>query len=191
MAAGESFAYPPSGYAGLIERFDLDKPIIAAVNGAAIGGGFEIMLACDLVIAVEEARFGLPEPLVGQVALGGGLHRLSRQIGLKQAMALILTGATIGAAEGYRLGFVNEVVPAGGLAEAVDRWVAQLLRASPAAARASKQCVMRGQGEASLDAAIRAQSGYPAYAAWLASPDSTEGAQAFAEKRQPRWDRAR
>ncbi len=75
--------YPPHGYAGLIERFDCPKPIIAAVNGLALGGGFELALACDVIIAAESASFGLPEPLVGAVALGGGLHRLARQIPLK------------------------------------------------------------------------------------------------------------
>ena len=78
--------YPKNGYAGLIERFDCPKPIIAAVNGVALGGGFEVALACDIIIASESASFGLPEPLVGAVALGGGVHRLARQIGLKQSI---------------------------------------------------------------------------------------------------------
>lgn len=92
--------YPASGYAGLIERFDCPKPIIAAVNGLALGGGFEVALACDIIIASDTASFGLPEPLVGAVALGGGLHRLARQIGLKQAMGLILTSRRVSADEG-------------------------------------------------------------------------------------------
>ena len=110
LSAGKR-AYPRSGYGGIAERFDLTKPVIAAVNGVALGGGFEIVLACDLVIAAETALFGLPEPLVGAIALGGGLHRLPRQIGLKPALGIILTGRKVGAAEGKTLGFVNEVVP--------------------------------------------------------------------------------
>ena len=90
-AMGSKRAYPKSGYAGLIERWDLDKPVIAAVNGLALGGGFEVALACDVIIASDTASFGLPEPLVGAVALGSGLHRLVRQIGLKPAMGLILS----------------------------------------------------------------------------------------------------
>jgi crotonobetainyl-CoA hydratase len=180
-------AYPRSGYAGLIERFDLDKPIIAAVNGVALGGGFELALACDLIIASDNARFGLPEPLVGAVALGGGLHRLSRQIGLKQAMALILTGQTVSAQEGLRLGFVNEVVPQDALASATRNWCEQILKCAPLAIRASKQTVMRGLDEPSLAEALRRQHSYPAYASWRNAEDTREGPRAFAEKRPPRW----
>jgi len=136
--------YPKNGYAGLIERFDLDKPLIAAVNGVALGGGFELALACDLIIASDNARFGLPEPLVGAVALGGGLHRLARQIGLKQAMGMILTAQAVSAHEGLRLGFVNEVVPQAALASTTRRWCEQILKCAPLAIAASKQTVMRG-----------------------------------------------
>ena len=180
-------AYPASGYAGLIERFDCDKPIIAAVNGLALGGGFEVALACDVIIASDIASFGLPEPLVGAVALGGGMHRLARQIGLKQAMGMILTSARVSAAEGLRLGFVNEVVPQAELAAATRRWCDAILKGSPMSIRASKQTVMRGLDEPSLAAAIANQSHYPAYAAWRASDDAKEGPTAFAEKRPPVW----
>ena len=179
--------YPRNGYAGLIERFDLDKPIIAAVNGVALGGGFELALACDIILASEHSSFGLPEPLVGAVALGGGLHRLARQIGLKQAMGMILTARRVSAAEGLHLGFVNEVVPAAELNSAVDRWCAQILRCAPLAIRASKETVMRGLNEPSLAAAMRNQKTYPSFATWLTAEDTVEGPRAFAEKRQPRW----
>lgn len=179
--------YPKNGYAGLIERFDLDKPLVAAVNGVALGGGFELALACDLIIASDNARFGLPEPLVGAVALGGGLHRLARQIGLKQAMGMILTAQAVSAQEGLRLGFVNEVVPQAELGLATRRWCEQILKCAPLAIAASKQTVMRGLDEPSLAAGLRHQESYPAYAAWRVAEDTREGPRAFAEKRPPRW----
>jgi enoyl-CoA hydratase/carnithine racemase len=179
--------YPKSGYAGLIERFDCPKPIIAAVNGVALGGGFEVALACDIIIASDTASFGLPEPLVGAVALGGGLHRLARQIGLKQAMGMILTSKRVSAGEGLSLGFINEVVPAAELPAATARWCTEILRASPMAIRASKETVMRGLDETGIETAMRNQPGYPAYAAWAKSEDAREGPLAFAEKRAPVW----
>ena len=179
--------YPKNGYAGLIERFDLNKPIIAAVNGVALGGGFELALACDIILASENATFGLPEPLVGAVALGGGLHRLARQIGLKQAMGMILTARRVSAAEGIRLGFVNEVVPVGSLPAAAARWCAEILQGAPLAIRASKETVMRGLDEPSLAVAMQRQEHYPGFAAWRKSADTVEGPRAFAEKRPPRW----
>lgn len=183
----DEMTYPRNGYAGLIERFDLDKPVIAAVNGVALGGGFEIMLACDLIVASDSARFGLPEPLVGAMALGGGVHRLARQIGLKPAMGMILTGRMMGAEEALSLGLINEMVPQADLEAAVQRWVAAILKCSPAALAASKQSAMRGLDEPSLEAAISAQEAYPAFIALRESPDSAEGPRAFAEKRAPRW----
>lgn len=186
-ASGGHRAYPRNGYAGLIERFDLDKPLIAAVNGLALGGGFEVALACDIIVAADTASFGLPEPLVGAVALGGGVHRLARQIGLKQAMGMVLASRRVSAQEGLRLGFVNEVVPAGELDAAVARWVEQILRGAPMAIRASKQAAMRGLDETSLADAMRNQASYPAFAAWRASEDAIEGPRAFAEKRAPNW----
>ena len=100
-----------TGFGGITNRFDLFKPVIAAVNGYAMGGGFEMALASDIIIAAEEARFGLPEPRVGLIAGAGGVHRLPRQIPLKTAMGMMLTAKPIDAQEAYRLGLVNEVVP--------------------------------------------------------------------------------
>lgn len=180
-------SYPPHGYAGLIERFDCAKPIIAAVNGLALGGGFEVALACDIVIAAESASFGLPEPLVGAVALGGGLHRLARQVPLKQAMGMILASRRVSAADGLRMGFVTEVVPDAELGAAVDRWCADILRASPVSVRASKELVMRGLTQPGIEAAMRAQPTDPAFVAWRNSEDAREGPLAFAEKRAPVW----
>lgn len=180
--------YPPHGYAGLIERFDCQKPIIAAVNGLALGGGFELALACDLIIAAESASFGLPEPLVGAVALGGGLHRLARMVPAKQAMGMILASRRVGAGEGYTLGFVTEVVPDTQLDAAIDRWCADILRASPVSIRASKELVAAGLAEPDISAAMRMQSAHPAFQAWAASDDAREGPRAFAEKRAPQWN---
>jgi len=115
--------YPKNGYAGLIERFDLNKPIIAAVNGIALGGGFELALACDIILASDNAIFGLPEPLVGAVALGGGLHRLARQIGLKQAMGMILTARRVSAASISRVACIlSRWRVSSGLLSCIWRW---------------------------------------------------------------------
>ncbi|PHQ69106.1 MAG: enoyl-CoA hydratase [Sneathiella sp.] len=179
--------YPKNGYAGLIERYDLDKPVIAAVNGVALGGGFEIALACDLIIATDNARFGLPEPLVGAVAIGGGMHRLARQIGLKKAMGIILSAEPVSAAEGERLGFVNEVVAPDELDAAIERWCGLILRSAPLAIRASKDTVMRGLDEASLEDAIANQATYETFKVWREAEDTLEGPKAFAEKRKPDW----
>jgi enoyl-CoA hydratase/carnithine racemase len=178
---------PDSGFEGLTSRFDLPKPVIAAVNGVAMGGGFEIALACDLIIAADTATFALPEPRVGLAALAGGLHRLPRQIGLKQAMGMILTGRRVSAAEGQTLGFVNEVVAPADLMAAAKRWADLILECSPMSIRASKQAVMTGLNEADVADAIRGQSKYPAVAAMFRSADLIEGPLAFAQKRKPKW----
>src|SRR5579864_6511344 len=144
QAAGGERGWNLSGFGGLTQRFHCDKPIIAAVNGVAMGGGFEIALACDLIIAAENAIFALPEPGVGLAALAGGLQRLPRQIGLKRAMGMILTGRHVSAREGFELGFVNEVVPAGEALSAAERWADQICQNSPMSVRASKQAVLEG-----------------------------------------------
>ncbi len=184
---GKPHVYPRSGYAGLIERYDLTKPLIAAVDGVAVGGGFEVALACDILLATRRSRFGLPEPLVGAVALGGGMHRLARQIGLKAAMGMILTGDILGAEEGYRMGFITQLVDHSELDDAVDSWCQRILRCAPLATRASKQTVMRGLDESSLAQAMAKQPTYPAFKAWYECSDRIEGAAAFAEKRPPQW----
>jgi crotonobetainyl-CoA hydratase len=186
QAAGGKRGWDKSGFGGLAERFDCDKPIIAAVNGVAMGGGFEIALACDLIIAAENAVFALPEPKVGLAALAGGLHRLPRQIGLKRAMGMILTGRHVSAKEGLELGFVNEVVPKGEALAGAERWANVILQNGPMSVRASKETAHRGLG-VSLEQAMAEQREYPAVRALAASEDFIEGPKAFAEKRPPQW----
>jgi enoyl-CoA hydratase/carnithine racemase len=186
QAAGNDTTLPPSGFGGLTGRFDLDKPVIAAVNGLAMGGGFELALACDLLIAAETALFALPEPKVGLAATAGGLLRLPRQIPVKQAMGMILTGRRVTAAEGLAFGFVNEVVAAGQALTAARRWADEILGGSPMSVRASKQLAYSGL-ERPLDEAYRDQKTLRAVAALYASEDREEGPRAFAEKRKPVW----
>mgnify|MGYP003918952769 FL=1 len=179
--------YPRGGYAGLINRFDLAKPVIAAVDGYALGGGFELALACDLIVASKRSTFGLPEPLVGAVALGGGLHRLPRQIGLKNAMAMILTSRKYSAEEGLRMGFVNEVVPHDELSGVVKKYCYDILKGAPMAIQASKMTVSKGLSEESLENAIAKQKSYHEFINWRNSNDAIEGIKAFSEKRKPNW----
>lgn len=179
---------PPSGFGGLTARFGLNKPIIAAVEGTALGGGFELALACDLVVASRHAMFGLPEPRVGLAAFGGGLLRLPRQIALKHAMGMILTGRRVGAADGCAMGFVNEVVDPGEVLSTCRRWAAQIMECSPHAIGASMEVAYQSLKHASLEAAHKLQMGYPSVGALARSGDVQEGAEAFAQRRPPRWN---
>ena len=181
-----SAPYPKTGYAGLIERYDLAKPVIAAVNGLALGGGFEVALACDLIVASETAQFGLPEPKVGLFAIGGGVHRLVRQAGLKRAMGPLLTGRNISAREGLDMGFVSEIA-AGNAMEAATALAHQIIANAPLAVRLTKQLAMWGLDQPSLGDAIAGQNRHPAFADWQAAEDTMEGPRAFAEKRKPEW----
>ena len=187
QASGGKMGGPPSGFAGLTTRFDLTKPLIAAVNGVAMGGGFEIALACDIIIASEKAVFALPEPRVGLAALAGGLHRLPRAIGTKRAMAMILTARRVSAAEGKELGFVAEVTAPQDLIRTANDWAKTICELGPMSIRASKEAVYRGLDEPSLEAALKGQGSYPAVAALRTSEDFKEGPLAFSEKRPPQW----
>jgi crotonobetainyl-CoA hydratase len=177
---------PPKGFGGLTNRHDLDKPVIAAVNGVAMGGGFEIALTCDIIIASDKARFALPEPRVGLAAGAGGMQRLSRTVPLKKAMGMMLTGRHVSAAEGYELGFVTAVVPHADLMAEARRWAGLILECSPMSIRATKQAVMRSLDVPNIEIAMR-NLNYPAYVAMAASEDTIEGPKAFAEKRKPNW----
>ena len=180
-----SMGMPSSGFAGLTSRFDLNKPIIAAVNGVAMGGGMEIALACDLIIASDNARFALPEPKVGLAALAGGMQRLPRQIGMKAAMGMMLTGRHVEASEAKELGIVNEVVEQNKLLETARSWAKQIEECSPMSIRATKQVAYQSLGEADLQKSIKGQ--YSAVGELFKSEDFVEGPKAFAEKRPPKW----
>jgi enoyl-CoA hydratase len=156
------------------------KPIIAAVNGAAVAGGFELMLACDLAVAADHARFGLPEVKRGLVAAGGGTN-LPRRIPLALAMELALTGETVDAARARRLGLVNRVVPGAEVLTEALALAATIARNGPMALRVTKELLV-GQARGASRAEIAA-----AAAPVFASADAKEGAVAFAEKREPRW----
>jgi enoyl-CoA hydratase/carnithine racemase len=172
------------GWPRLTERFEFSKPVIARVNGYALGGGFELALACDIVVASESAVFALPEVLLGLVPGAGGAFRLSRQLPLKVAMGYLLTGRSIEARVAYDLGLVNEVVPPDQLDRCVASWVADLLRGAPLAVRAIKEAVMR-----SVDMPL--EQAFATRFAWeqrrMYSQDAVEGPLAFAENRPPVW----
>jgi len=172
------------GFGGITARFDLFKPVIAAVNGLALGGGFEIALACDIIVAAEQASFGLPEPRVGLAALAGGMQRLPALIPQKLAMGMMLTGKPITAADALRLGIANEVVSGSELVAAAQRWATTILECSPSSVRATKQVALQSQGLPLTDAMKKS---YPLVGALFGSEDMMEGVTAFAQKRKPEW----
>ncbi|MBI1361736.1 MAG: enoyl-CoA hydratase [Alphaproteobacteria bacterium] len=184
-ASGQKSPMPASGFGGLTARYDLMKPVIAAVNGVAMGGGFEIALACDMIIAAENARFALPEPRVGFAALASGLHRLPRQVPLKKAMGMMLTGRHVKAREGLDIGFVTDLVAEGKAVDAAKQWAAQILECSPMAIRATKEAAIKGLDIADFRTAFETK--FDGIQRLLASADHKEGPRAFAEKRKPVW----
>jgi enoyl-CoA hydratase/carnithine racemase len=177
---------PPTGFGGMVARFDRLKPVIAAVNGQAMGGGFELALACDVVIAADTATFGLTEPRVGLAALGGGIQRLIREIGSKRAMAMLLTARKITASQAFELGLLNEIVPAGEELAAARRWAEEILLASPNSVIATKAVANALDGR-SIAASMGDMFDLPEVRKLLTGPDAREGPKAFAEKRTPVW----
>jgi enoyl-CoA hydratase/carnithine racemase len=172
------------GFGGLTRRLDLYKPILAAINGFALGGGFEIALACDILIAAEDATFGLPEPRVGLMAAAGGVHRLPRHLPYHLAMGMLLTARRMTVAEAHQHGLVNEVVPRSELLATARRWAGGILECSPLSIRATKEAANRGLGIPLADALSAV---LPGQTAMIASEDFVEGPKAFAEKRKPVW----
>lgn len=177
FAAGEDIAKIGMGFAGLRK---CRKPLIAAVNGHALAGGFEVVLMCDLVVSVDTARFGIPEVKRGLFAAGGGV-RLPARIPLAVAMEMGLTGDPIGAERAKELGLINEVVPAGRLRDAALALAARVTANGPLAVQATKQLMLDelGAGNPQLMAELQKSV--------FSSEDAKEGATAFAQKRAPEW----
>ena len=174
----------PGGFGGIALRETLNVPVIARVNGFALGGGFEMVLGCDIVVACDEASFGLPEALVGRMPLDGGMTLLQRQIPFRQAMGMMFTGQRIKAERALELGLVNEVVPRAELDTAVARWSAAILACAPLSLKAIKQVVRQ---TATLSPAQAQAVRLPALVAALQSEDADEGVLAFQQKRKPQW----
>ncbi|MBO0709964.1 MAG: enoyl-CoA hydratase/isomerase family protein [Acetobacteraceae bacterium] len=174
----------PDGFGAISLRTTMDVPVIARVNGHALGGGLEMVLGCDIVVAASHATFGLTEPRVGRIPLDGGMVLLQRQIGYRAAMSMLLTGRRLPASEALAFGLVNEVVPADELDAAVDRWLADMLACAPLSLRAIKQTVRR---TAHLTAQEARAMRLPALLECLGSRDGEEGVLAFREKRAPVW----
>ena len=175
---------PPGGFGGITNRFECYKPMIAAVNGYALGGGLEMALACDIIIAAEHARLGLPEPTVGLNPGAGGIHRLPRQLPLKVAMGMLLTARHITAQEAYRIGLVNEVVPLDDLIPCAERWAQEIMRCAPISIRSIKEAAMKGL-DLPLEAAMNNK--FDLTEMMRHSEDYIEGPKAFSEKREPNW----
>ncbi|HWQ13495.1 MAG TPA: enoyl-CoA hydratase-related protein [Roseiflexaceae bacterium] len=178
----------PGGFAGLTEFWELDKPVIAAVNGLAYGGGFELALACDLMVAAEHAEFCLPEVKLGMIPDSGGVLRLPRRLPEAIALELLLTGRAMDATEAARWGLVNAMVAADALMDTARELAGRIAANAPLAIAAIK-AVRRAT------ATVDVRQGYTllrggaiaVYQRMLRSEDALEGPRAFAEKRQPRW----
>lgn len=178
----------PGGFAGLTEFFNLGKPVIAAVNGLAIGGGFELALAADLIVAAEQAEFALPELKLGMLPDSGGVLRLPRRLPRAIATELLMTGRRMPAQEALRWGLVNQVVAADALLPAALALAQQIVQAAPLALAALKEVLRATEGQDLVQGYRSLRSGsLAAYSAMLVSADAQEGPRAFGEKRAPRW----
>jgi enoyl-CoA hydratase len=167
---------------GLVEK--LDKPVIAAVNGFCLGGGNEIAMGCDIIIASEKAKFGQTEVNIGVIPGGGGTQRLPRLIGVCRAKELIFTGDIIGAEEAFRLGLVNRVVPADQLMPTAKEMAKKIATKSPAALKLAKTAINRGM-QTNLESGLNYE--YELYSLSLTLEDKAEGVKAFLEKRAPKF----
>ncbi len=184
-AQGGKVKGPVTGFAGLASRFDLEKPIIAAVNGFAMGGGFETALSCDIILAAETAKFALPEVKVGLFAASSGVQRLSRQIGRKKAVEMMLTGRQVTATEGFELGFVNEVASPEKLMETAMAKAQEICAVSPSSVKATKRILNAMDDMENLKASL--QYSRLVMNELSTTEDFKEGVNAFVEKRKPEW----
>jgi crotonobetainyl-CoA hydratase len=162
----------------------LKKPVVAAVQGYVLGGGLELAMCADIIVAADKAQFGLPETKVGIIAECGVVHRAIRQLPHHIALALILTGERLSAEAAFRYGLVNQLVDPSSLMEAAEDWVARIISGSPLAVQAAKAAVM-SRLDMPLEVALSTR--FEPIEAYASSQDRAEGRAAFAEKRAPRW----
>ncbi|MEE8535272.1 MAG: enoyl-CoA hydratase-related protein [Kiloniellales bacterium] len=183
--------FGPGGFAGITEFWDLDKPVIAAVNGAAVGGGFEIVLSCDVVIMADHAFYALPEMQRGILADGGAVQKLPRRIPYNVAVELLLTGRRLEAEEAVRWGLAHKAVPADRLEAEAMALAEQVARSAPLALRALKEALQFIDAMSVREAMTRLKggggTGLACYDRIMGSEDALEGARAYAEKREPIW----
>jgi crotonobetainyl-CoA hydratase len=176
--------YGPGAFAGLTELWDLNKPVIAAVNGHAIGGGFELAIACDLIVAATHATFSLPELPIGIVPDSGGVQRVPRRLPYNKAMELLLLGERMSATDAARYGMVNAVVPEAELMTKARAWADKIASGAPLTIQAIKEILRAIEALSIREAFATLKSGVlPTYERALASEDAKEGVRAFAEKR--------
>jgi enoyl-CoA hydratase/carnithine racemase len=176
----EEGAFPPT----IMRGFELWKPLIAAINGLAVGGGLEIAMACDIRIASETARLGTPEVTLGLMPGWGGTQRLPRMVPWCKAAEILFTGRVIDAQEAYRIGLVNKVVPQAEVMTTAKEWAQLICQAAPLAVRAAKEAMVKGYSM-SLEDGLKLENSLIAYL--LGTEDFTEGTTAFVEKRKPTY----
>ena len=177
--------YGPGGFAGLTELWDLNKPVIAALNGYTLGGGVEIALACDLIVAAEHVQFALPELPLGMVPDAGAIQRIPRRIPYNKAMEMLLLGERMSAQEAANYGLVNKVVPADQLMSTARAWANKLAGVAPLALQSIKEILRSIEGDTIREAFQTMRTGdLPNYRKLLKSDDAQEGVSAFVEKRE-------
>jgi len=174
----DPWSMPPSIMRGL----ELWKPLIAAINGMALGGGLELALSCDIRIAAENARLGTPEVNLGMIPGWGGTQRLPRAISKCQAAEILLMGKPVDAEEAYRIGLVNKVVPQAEVMATAKEWAESICQAGPLAVRAAKEAMLKGC-DMTLEDGLRLENSLVAYV--MGTEDFAEGTKAFVEKRKP------
>lgn len=180
--------YGPGGFAGLTEIWDLNKPVIGALNGIAIGGGVELALGCDLLIAAEHVSFSLPEMPLGIIPDSGAIQRMPRRIPYNKAMEMLLFGERMSAQEAANYGLVNKIVPADQLMDTAMAWAQKLTEAAPMALQSIKEVLRAIDGD-SIQQSFQTMrnSNLPIYRAVLDSDDAQEGVNAFVEKRDAKF----